>query len=97
MKNSLSTSNLIIILILILILLLVYLKSGKLELFNEQPFKTVGQPTTNNIIKNSSIMNFINTYAKKQQQHNYYKAILNNKQIQLNSMSDQVLSLINPS
>jgi hypothetical protein len=95
MKNNLSTSNLVIILILILILLLVYLKSGKIELFNEPVITS--QLTANNIIKDSSLMNFINTYAKKQQQQNIYKTILNDRQIELNSMTNQVLSLINPS
>jgi hypothetical protein len=51
----------------------------------------------NNIIKNSSLVNFINRYIVNKNQQHVYSSTLSDRQNKINNLSDQVVNLINPS
>jgi hypothetical protein len=95
-----SVFNLVILIILVLILLLVYIKTNKFELFSTTDPNPTTLPTNTSIkqiISNSPLTNFINQYINKVNQKNQFSTILNNRQPKINSLSNSVLSLINPS
>ena len=85
------TPKVITLVSLLIIVLLVYIQKRKIELFDNSM-------SANDIILNSPLINFINTYTNKQKQQNAYKTILNNRQIQIiNPLATKVVGIINPS
>lgn len=98
MSNLLSSTNIIVALSLVAILLLVYLKNKNFELFDESDITTTTIPLLNNdIIQNSSLVNFINRFIVNKNQQNVYVSALATRQNQINNLSEQVINLINPS
>ena len=99
--NNLCT--LVIILILLLILMLVYLKTNRFELFDDIPTTTMATTTTVGItpdiseIHNSPLLNFINTYKKQMALKNEFTSTLVERQDTINSLTNKVTNLINPS
>lgn len=67
------------------------------------PITTTTLPATtipllnNDIIKNSALVNFINRFIVNKNQQNVYVSALSEKQRKINNLSEQVLTLINPS
>jgi hypothetical protein len=96
---KISVTNIIICICLLVILLLVYLKTNKFELFDPTTPALPANPEllNNNVINNTTLVNFINTFITKKVKQNEYSDILNNRQQIINSYSDRVLNLINPS
>lgn len=105
-----TTTNLVIGLSLVVILFLVYLKNNNFELFmitstlpqlisNTYTTKSnITIPLLNNdVIQNSALVNFINRFIINKHQQNIYASTLVDRQNKINELSEQVISLINPS
>jgi len=81
--------NFILALCLIIILSLIYLKTNKLDLFDP----TISTPfTSDNYLKS-----FINNYSNKIKQQNANLQILSTQEQTIQTLSQQVANLINPS
>ena len=79
--------NFILALCLIIILCLIYLKTNKLDLFD---------PTTP-LTSNNYLTSFLNNYTNKIIQQNANIDILKNQEKTIQTLSQQVAKLINPS
>lgn len=91
--------NFIIAFCLIIILILIYLKMNKLDLFTDTSSNTTTtKPFISTILKdNNYLTSFINNYKNKIQEQNNYKKILATQAQTIQTLSQQVSNLINPS
>lgn len=95
MERSNIVTYIVVASALVLIVVLVYLKTSKFELFyNTTSYQTIPLITGTN---NNDILDFINKYIHKQNQQSKYQNLLLTQQGIINSYSNQVSSLINPS
>lgn len=94
--------NIILAVCLIIILILIYLKTNKLDLFNGADGTDTSTTTTKPLIStlltgNNYLTSFINNYISKMQQQNDYKKVLAKQEQTIQTLSQQVSNLINPS
>ena len=94
--------NIILAVCLIIILILIYLKTNKLDLFNGADGADTSTTTTKPLIStlltgNNYLTSFINNYISKMQQQNDYKKVLAKQEQTIQTLSQQVSNLINPS
>jgi hypothetical protein len=89
--------NFILALCLIIILILIYLKTNNLDLFTE-PNGYTTKPILATLLKgNDYLTSFINNYTNKILQQNTYKQVLATQEQTIQSLSQKVSKLINPS
>ena len=100
--------NIILAVCLIIILILIYLKTNKLDLFygadeaDGADGTDTSTATTKPLIStlltgNNYLTSFINNYISKKQQQNDYKKVLAKQEQTIQTLSQQVSNLINPS
>jgi uncharacterized protein YpmS len=95
--------NLILAVCLIIILILIYLKTNKLDLFtgvdgaNGADTATTKPLISTLLTGNNYLTSFINNYISKMQQQNDYKKVLAQQEKTIQTLSQQVSNLINPS
>ena len=95
--------NLILAVCLIIILILIYLKTNKLDLFygadaTDATDATTTKPLISTLLTgNNNLTSFINNYISKMQQQNDYKKVLAKQEKTIQTLSQQVSNLINPS
>jgi hypothetical protein len=97
--------NLILAVCLIIILILIYLKTNKLDLFTgvdgangTDTITATTKPLISTLLTgNNYLTSFINNYISKMQQQNDYKKVLAKQEQTIQTLSQQVSNLINPS
>lgn len=97
--------NIILAVCLIIILILIYLKTNKLDLFygadgadGADTSTTTTKPLISTLLTgNNYLTSFINNYISKMQQQNDYKKVLAKQEQTIQTLSQQVSNLINPS
>lgn len=94
--------NIILAVCLIIILILIYLKTNKLDLFYGADGTDTSTATTKPLIStlltgNNYLTSFINNYISKMQQQNDYNKVLAKQEQTIQTLSQQVSNLINPS
>lgn len=90
---SLTYINFILALCLIIILILIYFRTKKLDLFDP----TVGGDISSQLSSNNYLTSFIKNYINKNQQQNANMEILAKQEKTIQTLSQKVINLINPS